>query len=83
MDEVKTIKRFEAFGLNNDAGTDVFFNGRFIGFAREADAFVAYVREARRHGEFPPELGIRSKNEIGVISVSTEIGRVLMLVDCC
>ncbi|MEK6896761.1 MAG: DNA-directed RNA polymerase subunit B'' [Nanoarchaeota archaeon] len=77
VDEVKTIKRFEAFGLNNDAGTDVFFNGRFIGFAREADAFVAYVREARRHGEFPPELGIRSKNEIGVISVSTEIGRVL------
>ncbi|HLC54068.1 MAG TPA: DNA-directed RNA polymerase subunit B'' [Candidatus Nanoarchaeia archaeon] len=77
VDEGKTIKRFEAFGLNKDAGTDVFFNGRFIGFAREADAFVAYVREARRHGEFPPELGIRSKNETGIISVSTEVGRVL------
>ncbi len=77
LDEAKTVKRFEAFGLNKETGTDVFFNGRFIGCARDAHAFVAHVREARRHGEFPPEMSIRSKHETGFIIISTEIGRVL------
>lgn len=77
FDEAKAFKRFEALGLNKDHGTDVFFNGRFIGFAANAKEFVGNIREARRRGEFPSELSIRSMNETGSITLSTEIGRVL------
>ncbi len=77
FDEEKALQRLKVFGLNQEGGIDVFFNGRFIGFAKDANEFVKHVREARNRGEFPPELGVRGINETGSITISTEIGRVL------
>lgn len=80
LDEKETLRRFEALGMvasDQGNGTDVFFNGRFIGQAPELDRFVKQVRTARRRGEFPPEMGIRRLNETGSITISSEIGRVL------
>ncbi len=78
LDEDKVIKRFQSLGLTaGGEGMDVFFNGRFIGSVKSVHDFVNNVREARRQGEFPPELSIRSKSETGSVVISTEIGRVL------
>ena len=77
FDEGKALQRFKVFGLNDEDGIGVFFNGRFIGFAKDSKDFVKNIREARRRGEFPPELGVRSINETGTVTISTEIGRVL------
>ena len=77
FDEKEAIKKFEILGLNKENGRDIFFNGRFIGFALKSEEFVQNIREARRKGEFPPELSVRSLSEAGAIIISTEIGRVL------
>jgi len=77
LDEQKALKKFESFGLNKERGEDVFFNGRFIGLVENVEDFAKKVREARRKGEFPIELSIRSKNEADSLVISTETGRVL------
>lgn len=77
FDEKRVLELFRAFGLNQNEGADVFFNGRFVGMTKNAGHFVNQVREARRQGEFPPELSIRTQSEAGNIVISTEIGRVL------
>ena len=77
FDDKAMLKRFESFGLNRDSGYDVFYNGRFIGVVKDARSFVGHVREARRKGEFPPEISIRTRTETGIVSISSEIGRVL------
>ncbi len=77
FDEHKAIKSFESIGLNHDEGKDVFFNGRFIGLAKDPEKFVSGVRGMRRRSELPYALSIRSNSEAGTITISTEIGRVL------
>lgn len=78
FDEERAFKRFQSLGLSAEGGgTDVFFNGRFIGSVRSAADFARSIREARRQGEFPPELSIQSRSETGSVVISTEIGRVL------
>jgi DNA-directed RNA polymerase subunit B len=77
FDEERAISKLEAFGLGSESGRDVFFNGRFIGVAGDPVSFVKRVREARRRGELPVELSVRSSNEAGTIVISTEVGRVL------
>jgi len=77
LDEQKALKKFESFGLNKEQGEDIFFNGRFIGLVENPEDFAKKVREARRKGEFPAELNIRSKNEADSVVITTETGRVL------
>lgn len=76
-DEGQLIKKVQGMGLGEGSGRDVFFNGRFIGVAADPLGFVRDVRNARRKGEFPVELSIRSQNEANSIVISTEVGRVL------
>ena len=77
FDENTALKKFGEFGLNKEDGKDVFFNGRFIGFVRDALDFAKKVREARRTNEFPKELSVRFNESFGQITMSTEVGRVL------
>ncbi len=77
MDEEALIKKLTSFGLQQDLGHDVFFNGRFIGFIEDPNVFSDKVRESRRNGEFPSELSIGFQDELGYILISTEVGRVL------
>ncbi len=77
VDEVPIIKKIQGIGLGEGAGRDVFFNGRFIGVAADPVSFVKDIRAARRRGELPVELSIRSQNEANSVVISTEVGRVL------
>ncbi len=76
FDENSLMKKFIDCGLvKENRDFDVFFNGRFIGFANED--FTKRVREKRRADEFPKELSTRSSKLLGQITMSTEVGRVL------
>jgi DNA-directed RNA polymerase subunit B len=77
FNENTVLKKFVEFGLKKEEGIDVFFNGRFIGFAENPVEFARKVREARRANEFPIELSVRYDEKLDQIIMSTEVGRVL------
>ncbi len=77
FDEAQTMKKFTEFGLEQNDGTDVFFNGRFIGFVSDWNAFTQKVRLTRRAGEFPRELSVRYNPTMNYVIMSLEVGRVL------
>jgi len=79
LDKEKFLKDLESLGLDKEGleGIDVFFNGRFIGLAKDADSFVKKVKEKRRAKEFPIEMSVRNDTRFKIISISTEPGRVL------
>jgi len=77
FDESSVLRKFGELGLNKEAGNDVFFNGRFIGYVGNAKEFASKVRNARRNSELPKELSLRLDDETDIILMSTEVGRVL------
>ncbi len=81
LDSDKFIKSLEKEGLVKDGveGTDVFFNGVFIGSieSNSAESFVTRLRERRRSGELPLHMSIRHDNDFGIIFISTEPGRAM------
>ncbi len=77
FDENAILKKFTEFGMNKENGHDVFFNGRFIGLVENVNEFVKKARNTRRAGIFPREMSIRHDKELGLIIMSTEVGRVL------
>jgi len=62
---------------SEDEAIDVFFNGKFIGTTREAEKFIFALKERRRKRELPLELEIAYDYNKDVVTLSTEIGRVL------
>ncbi len=79
IDEEKFLKEIEADGLNRDGteGTDVFFNGRFIGNVPDAGNFAQRIREKRREQKLPVQMNIRYDSGFEVVNISTESGRAL------
>jgi len=78
MNEKTFLKDLEAIGFKQDnGGTEIFFNGRFIGGVDSPEEFVKNIREKRRNGEFPTQMSIRNDNEFNFVLISTEPGRVL------
>ncbi len=79
LDEDKFIKSLENEGLDKEGaeGREVFFNGRFIGSAKEPEEFIKKIKEKRRDNEFPVQLNVRYNQYFQIISISTEPGRVL------
>lgn len=78
MEEKEIIKKLKDLGLSEDGeGYDVFFNGNFVGFVKDANDFANKVRSERRKGEFPYEMGIGNNSMLEQIFISTEVGRVL------
>lgn len=71
------IKKFETIGLNKEKGTDVFVNGKFIGFTEEPTSFIKKARELRRRKEIPFEISIRYDENLRQVMISSEVGRVL------
>src|SRR3989344_1499643 len=76
IDEKETMKKFVQAGLG-EKGTDVFFNGRFVGKVENPDDFVKKVRELRRAREFPYQLSVRNDDVLEQVTISVEVGRVL------
>ncbi|MEK6915502.1 MAG: DNA-directed RNA polymerase subunit B'' [Nanoarchaeota archaeon] len=77
VDEKVLIKNIQSLGLNEEDGKDVFFNGKYIGMARDVESFIKAVRSERRKGQLNPELSITSDSPAKNIIISTEVGRVL------
>lgn len=78
LDESEFIKSLEKIGLDNEGvkGKEVFFNGMFVGTI-ENDDFLKNIKELRREGKLPVQMSIRNDEGFGLISISTEPGRVL------
>ena len=77
LDEKNILKKFKDFGLNDEKGKDVFFNGRFIGFVEDFKEFINKVKKERRSGNLPLEMNISHNDLLDQIFISTEVGRVL------
>ena len=79
LDEEKFFREMESFGLEREGaeGTEVFFNGIFVGGVKSPDEFVKRIIEKRRKAELPIQMNIRHDNHFKNISISTEPGRVL------
>lgn len=79
LDEGKFLRDLESQGLDKEGseGTEVFFNGRFIGGVKDVDGFVKGIREKRRNRELPIQMNIRNDPYFQNIIISTEPGRVL------
>jgi len=79
LDEKNFLKELEAIGLEIEGieGSDVFFNGMFIGSVKNSNEFVKIIREKRREGVLPMELNVRNDTDLKDITISTEPGRVL------
>jgi DNA-directed RNA polymerase subunit B len=77
FDEGILMRKLTEAGLNKEEGTDVFFNGKFVGFAKNSKEFSQNVRVMRRNGELPREMSLRNDGLLDQITLSTEVGRVL------
>ena len=56
---------------------DIFYNGRFIGEVDNVEQFVQQLKEKRRGAELPLELSIRYDKDIGMVFLTTDVGRIL------
>ncbi len=77
FDEKALVKHLQEIGLNEESGKDVFFNGRYIGMAKQTEEYVQAVRAARRKGQVPIDLSVTSDSPAKTVVISTEVGRVL------
>jgi DNA-directed RNA polymerase subunit B len=79
IDQGKFFRDLELLGMDREGfeGVDVFFNGRFIGNAKESDSFVKKIKEKRRDGSFPIQMSVRNDAGFKTVLISTESGRVL------
>jgi len=80
LNEEKLIKILNEFKLKKDIdaeGKDAFLNGRFVGHVEDSSEFIKGLKEKRRQGELPIELGIKYDKALDNILLSTEIGRVM------
>ncbi|MDP2673164.1 MAG: DNA-directed RNA polymerase subunit B [Nanoarchaeota archaeon] len=79
MSEEEIIKILEQEKLDKEAieGKDVVLNGKFIGTIKDNNEFVKILREKRRDGGLPEQMGIRNDPGFETIILSSEPGRVL------
>jgi DNA-directed RNA polymerase subunit B len=79
LDDKKFQNILAEIGLRKDLerGTDIFFNGIYLGSVENQEDFSKKLREKRRKGEIPYQMSIRYEKELGTILISTETGRVL------
>ena len=79
IEEEKFLNYIESLGLNTgeDGGTEIFFNGIFVGSVESPEDIVKDIKERRRKGELPVQLSVRYDPGFQNIVISTEPGRVL------
>ena len=81
LDEEKFLKDLAIHGLDapdtGETGTEVFFNGIFVGSIKNPAEFVRTIREKRRRSELPIQMNIRYDGNFQIVTISTEPGRVL------
>lgn len=79
IDENAFMKSLEAEGLKSeeDLGTDVFLDGKFIGTINNPVEFVRKIKERRRNQQIPLEISVRNYSAFGSVIISTEPGRAM------
>jgi len=80
IEDDKLIKVLTGIGMKTEmesTGSDIFFNGRFIGHVEGHEEFTNNLKEKRRAGELPIELSIRYNKALDNVLLSTEVGRVM------
>ncbi len=79
MDSNKFIKELQTQGLDIEGieGSDVFFNGRYIGSIKNKKDLINYLRDKRRIGDLPMEMSISENVGFDSVTISTESGRAL------
>ncbi len=77
MEHDDVMKVLNGVGIKEEGSTDVFYNGRFVGAAEDAESFVKGIRGERRRGNLPFEVSIRFEKFLDAIFISSEIGRVI------
>ncbi|MBU0907866.1 MAG: DNA-directed RNA polymerase subunit B'', partial [Nanoarchaeota archaeon] len=79
LDEKAVMRKLESAGLKKDllGGSDVFMNGKFIGFVNNPAEFAKKVREMRRNKEIPTGISVRHDGGLDQVTISSEVGRVL------
>ncbi len=79
LDEEAFVKDLEDSGLSKEIliGSEVFFNGNYIGNVEDPKKFSKFIKEKRRSGQLPIQLSIYENEGLEMISISTEPGRVL------
>jgi DNA-directed RNA polymerase subunit B len=80
LDEKQFLKQLKEIGMQEKdivSVYDIFWNGRYIGSADSGIEFVRKVRELRRKSNLPEEMSIALEEVNKVITISTDVGRVL------
>lgn len=79
LDQEKFMKDLESIGMEREGfeGSDVFFNGRFIGNVKDKNDFVKKIKEKRRTAQLPIQMSVRNDPRFDYVLISTEPGRVL------
>jgi len=80
LEDEKLIKILVELGMKKEIegeGSDIFFNGRFIGNIENVGDFISQLRGKRRAKELPIELSIRNNSSMNNVLLSTEVGRVM------
>jgi len=77
LNEKDFKKELEKIGMEKQGKIDIYYAGKFIGSVEDPNSFVQKVREKRRAGEFPQEMGVRYDKSIDTININIDIGRVL------
>ena len=79
MDEENFFKILAEAGMEKEGskGTDIFFNGLFIGDVNNPKQFIQKIKEKRRSNQLPIQLNIRHDENFQTVLISTEPGRVL------
>ena len=83
LDEKMFIETLESIGMHHNLKQeegyiyDVFFNGRFAGTVNDYKGFISRVKEMRRSDRLPIELSIGFEEDLNIIIISSEAGRVL------
>jgi DNA-directed RNA polymerase subunit B len=80
LEDVELIKILTSLGMQREMeseGSDIFFNGRFIGHIKETKEFISSLKKRKRAGELPIELSVRYHKVLDNVLLSTEVGRVM------
>ena len=80
IEDEDLLKILKQIGMQTEiesVGSDIFFNGRFVGHVEDYAKFILDLKEKRRAGELPIELSIRYNKALNNILLSTEVGRVM------
>ncbi len=80
LEDVDLVKTLVGIGMRKEidgTGSDIFFNGRFVGYIEDYMTFIGKLKDKRRRGELPIELSVRYDKILNNIFLSTEVGRVM------